>query len=111
MARLPNADRARVDPDRLRRYVLSPDHPTGRDKARVFTRVLGLGPGDATGLAEQIRSAAATAQATVGLTDAYGTRYTVDMPITGPAGQAIIRTGWIIETGHTVPRLVTAFVK
>lgn len=74
-------------------------------------RVLGLGLGDAPELADQIRSAAVTAQATVGLTDAYGTRYTVDMPITGPAGQAIIRTGWIIETGHTVPRLVTAFVK
>lgn len=111
MARLPNADRARVDPDRLRRYVLSQDHPTGRDKARVFLRVLGLGADDAATLADQIRRTIGTADAVVGLTDAYGTRYTVDLPIKGPAGQAIIRTGWIIETGHTVPRLVTAFVR
>jgi hypothetical protein len=91
--------------------VLNPDHPTGRDKARVFQRALGLASYDAATLADQIRQAVGSADASVGLTDAYGTRYTVDLPIKGPAGQAIIRTGWIIETGHTVPRLVTAFVK
>ncbi len=111
MAGLPHAEKAQVDPDRLARYVLNPNHPTGQNKARVFMRVLGYGSADASILADQIRQAVAMAEAVVGLTDAYGTRYTVDVRIKGPTGQATIRTGWIIETASTVPRLVTAFVR
>ena len=34
--RLPNANRARVDPDKIEKYLLSHDHPDGASKARFF---------------------------------------------------------------------------
>ena len=34
---LPNADRAEIDPEKLRGYLLSNAHPVGRFKARFFT--------------------------------------------------------------------------
>jgi hypothetical protein len=33
---LPNADEAVIDPEKLRDYLLSTEHPHGRFKARVF---------------------------------------------------------------------------
>jgi hypothetical protein len=39
--KLPNAERAVVDPTKVRDYLLSPVHPVGRAKARFFT-VLGF---------------------------------------------------------------------
>ena len=39
---LPNGGRAVVDIAKLRDYCLSPDHPRGKHKARVFAAVLGL---------------------------------------------------------------------
>lgn len=34
--RLPNVDLAVVDPAKVRDYLLSPEHPIGRGKARCF---------------------------------------------------------------------------
>ena len=42
MATLPHALRAVVDVEKLRDYVLSPDHEHGRHKARVFLSALGI---------------------------------------------------------------------
>ncbi|WP_367268233.1 DUF6883 domain-containing protein [uncultured Thiohalocapsa sp.] len=53
--RLPNADQAAVDLDKLRGYCLNPAHPRGRHKARVFAAALGRsvpsGPGRRPGCA------------------------------------------------------------
>ena len=35
--RLPNADQAVIEPQKLHGYLLSPSHPVGRFKARFFT--------------------------------------------------------------------------
>jgi hypothetical protein len=40
--RLPNAERALVDLDKLRDDCLNPAHPRGRHKARVFASALGI---------------------------------------------------------------------
>jgi len=42
---LPNGDRAILDIRKLEDYCLSPSHPRGRHKARVFQRVLGVQQG------------------------------------------------------------------
>jgi hypothetical protein len=44
---LPGADRAVVDIVKLRYYCLSPTHPRGRHKARVFAATVGLAAADA----------------------------------------------------------------
>jgi len=40
--KLPNAEEAIVEIEKLRDYSLSPDHPVGKHKARVFEASLGL---------------------------------------------------------------------
>lgn len=41
--------------------------------------------------------------------DAYGQRYTLDFTLTWQDKQAIVRSGWIIETNSDIPKLTTAF--
>lgn len=62
--KLPNAELAFIDIDKLRDYCLSKSHPRGRHKARVFTEALGLGEGDAEVLQAALQEAAIMAEAT-----------------------------------------------
>jgi transcription antitermination factor NusA-like protein len=43
--------------------------------------------------------------------DKHGQRYEVDVPVTGPMGSAIVRTGWIVQEEGGVPQLTSAYVK
>ena len=40
--RLPNGDKAVVDPRKLPDYCLSPAHPIGKHKARLFEAATGI---------------------------------------------------------------------
>jgi Domain of unknown function (DUF6883) len=42
--RIPNADRAIIDPMKLHGYLLSPSHPIGRLKAAYSIRAILMGP-------------------------------------------------------------------
>lgn len=109
---LPNAPEAQIPPDKVTEYALNPEHQFGgADKARVFDSVLGFNRSNATELISQIKSGVMKNPAVMGKADEYGQRFTVDIPITGPKGSAVVRTGWIIDNGSTIPRLVTLFVK
>ncbi len=108
--RLPNADRAVVDISKLRDYCLNPDHPWGRHKARVFASVLGLTRDDADVLREAVLSAAVKSDAQKTEEDNYGQRYILDFRMVGPAGEALVRTSWIVLKGEAVPRLTTCYV-
>ncbi|WP_200235400.1 DUF6883 domain-containing protein [Thiohalocapsa halophila] len=44
--KLPNANQAVVDLEKLRGYCLNPAHPRGRHKARVFAAALGITAGE-----------------------------------------------------------------
>ncbi len=109
--KLPNAEHAIVDIAKLQDYCLDENHPVGKHKARVFQRVLGLTRADAWTLRQTILDAVkAQDDAVAGECDEYGTRFTVDVQIDGPAGAAMVRTGWIIRTDEDMPRLTTSFV-
>ncbi len=47
MVHVPNANRAILDLRKIEDYCLSPAHPRGRHKARVFREALGLSRTDA----------------------------------------------------------------
>lgn len=108
---LPNFARAVLPSAKLGGYILSPTHPTGKHKARVFASVLGFTAANVDLLTSAIHAALPRAQATVRQTTPYGTLYSVDLPLTGPGGSAIVRTGWIVEHEGDVPRLTSAYVK
>ena len=110
--KLPNAEHAEVDVAKLRYYCLSPSHPRGRHKARVFSSRLGLGPADAERLRAILLDAARTATNAVrGSEDAYGTRHVLDLPVWGPYGGSTIRSHWIVRRGESFARLITCHVR
>jgi hypothetical protein len=108
--KLPDGDRAVVDIAKLRDYCLSSTHPLGRHKARVFAAVLGLTAADTEDLRSALLEAARLLEVTPGETDEYGQRYTLDLIMVGPAGQATVRSGWIVRTGEDYLRLTTCYV-
>lgn len=73
--KLPNADRAVVEIEKLRDYCLSSSHPRGRHKARVFVTALGITADDAEELKQAVLSAVLTEEATPTERDEYGQRY------------------------------------
>lgn len=108
--KLPNGDRAFLDPAKLVDYCLSPEHPRGRHKARVFAAALGIRATDADLLGATLLSAAADEEATLVSSDAYGDRYVVDFFMTGPAGSGTVRSAWIVRRGEDFPRLTSCYV-
>lgn len=97
--KLPNADRAFVDVAKLRGYCLSPTHPVGKHKARVFASVMGLTDADAEELRVALLEAARTMDALPGEQDEYGQRYRLDLILASPVGQATVRSTWIVRAG------------
>ena len=108
--KLPNGERAVVDIAKLRDYCLSLDHPRGRHKARVFAAALGLTADHAEALQDALLEAARTEEASATDLDDYGQRYVVDFTMNGPAGQARVRSSWIVRSGEDFPRLTSCYV-
>jgi hypothetical protein len=107
---LPNPENAVIDMRKLEEYCLSPTHPVGRHKARVFRAALGWTAHDASTLRELILRGVCAQDAITTTADEYGQRYQVDVPATTPTGSATIRTAWMIRKGEDFPRLTTCYV-
>src|SRR5260370_17688829 len=75
--------RAVIDPAKLRDYVLSPAHPVGRFKA-VFFAALGYLRDEWPTLADDLRTQHLAQQAERVETNAFGTKYRIVAPLTGP---------------------------
>lgn len=108
---IPNAHRAIIDTHKLSGYVLNPQHPQGKHKARVFEAVLGLTKADTNTLHDALQIAVQSREALVTESDSYGVRYQIDFEMITDTGTAEIRSGWIIRTGEDFPRFVTCYVK
>jgi hypothetical protein len=108
--KLPNANRAVVEIEKLRDYCLSATHPRGRHKARVFESALRITAEDAEELRQAILSAALVENATQTEKDEYGQRYIVDFTMARQGMQAEIRATWIIRSGENYPRLTSCYV-
>lgn len=107
--RVPNGEQATVDVRKLRDYCLNPSHPEGRHKARLFAAALSMTDGDADELRTALLQVVQSNDAMVGRHDAYGQRYQIDFAFDWRGRRAILRSGWIIEHGSTIPRLTTCY--
>ena len=106
---VPNADRAEIDPEKLRSYLLSPTHPVGRFKARFFA-ALGYLPDRWQEFEADLRGQHLTQVADPPEAGPHGQTYTIRAILKGPNGQAaLVRSVWFIPTGTDVPRFVTAY--
>lgn len=110
MEKLPNPENAVVEVRKLRDYCLSPDHPRGRHKARVFASVLGLTAEDAEEVREALLSAAVSEEANPVEEDRYGKRYVLDFEMKTETGTATVRSGWIVRRDEDFPRFTSCWV-
>ncbi len=108
--KLPGSERAVVGVEKLRDYCLNERHPRGRHKARVFAARLGLTRADADVLRQALLKAAVQGEVTEGELDDYGQRYVLDFQLTGPAGEATVRSSWIVLNGEDFPRLTSCYI-
>src|SRR5579883_2752294 len=104
MARLPNCEQATLDILKLENYCLNPQHTRGRHKARVFRESLGLTRGDSSWLKVSLLAAVTNAEAVKLGSDAFGTRWRVDAPVSRHGKHVVLRTVWIVRTGENAPR-------
>jgi hypothetical protein len=70
--RLPRGDEAILDIRKIEDYCLSPSHPRGRHKARVFREALGLQRSDGAWLRDILLEAARSGEASPIATDPWG---------------------------------------
>ena len=104
---LPNADRAIVDPAKIRDYLLSASHPVGRFKAAFFFS-LGYSEDRWEVLRDHVLALARTGIALPGRPSPYGRKFDLDGILTGPSGRsAAVRMVWMLRIGEEIPRLVT----
>jgi hypothetical protein len=100
-------DNVEIDTSKIAEYAMNPEHPKGQHKFRVINSATGLTRTDADQIEAQIRDGVRNGKPVAGKCDEYGHRWSVDVPITGPAGTMTVRTAWIVEPGSTTPRLAT----
>lgn len=93
VTKLPNAGDAVVEVRKLRGYVLNPEHPRGKHKARLFTSITGLTADGAENLRQELLSAAVAEEAVPGEDDEYGKRYILDFTLNTEVGTALVRSG------------------
>ncbi|RZS53020.1 DUF6883 domain-containing protein [Sphaerotilus mobilis] len=106
---LPNFQGAVIPLEKLFDYALNPSHPRGGPKSRVFASALGYTRENWRELVDAILEALPDHPA-VERTRAGGREFAVDLLLTGPGGRAMVRTGWMIDEGHDMPRLTTLYV-
>jgi hypothetical protein len=106
---LPNAENAVVDIRKLRDYSLNRDHSTGKDKARLFSSILGMTAENAEELRQIILEKVKTQEVSLNRYDEHGQRYTLDFTLEWQNRSATIRTGWIIKSGSEIPSLTSCY--
>ena len=107
--KLPGNAEVIVPEDKIIGYLLSDSHPVGKSKAYYFM-ALGYNKKDFVRLKKDLEAIAATNEVAEVISTPFGAKYIIDGEITGPSGtRKRLRTVWIVETGKTVPRFVTAY--
>jgi filamentous hemagglutinin len=107
---IPGAELAWIPPQKLVAYALNPEHEVGGHKARVLRAATGFDQSSAEELGRQLLEGVRAQPAVPHNYDGYGHRFDADIPVVGPTGNAVVRTGWIIEVPGGEPRLTTAYI-
>jgi hypothetical protein len=109
LARLPNAERAIIEADKLRGYVLSSAHPVGRFKAAFFQR-LGYSAENWEAFEWSLRELILSQDVAQVEESQYGQKFIVEGPFKGSSGETVqIVTVWVILEGESTPRFITAY--
>ena len=106
---MPDWRRAIVPLAKLKKYLLSESHDTGKSKA-VFFKSYGFHAARAEELGREIKNVAERYPVRHEVKYEYGTKYVIDGIMLTPTDEAVpIRTVWLIKHGGVMPKLVTAY--
>lgn len=107
--RLPNADLAIVEREKVVEYLLNARHRYGASKARFFL-AFGFEIADWTVFAEALRRHGQHHEVSRMRQTGWGPRYEIDGELNTPDGrEPRIRTVWQFDKGQIAPRLITAY--
>ena len=107
--KLPNADLAVVEQEKVCGYLLNAEHRYGASKAKFFAE-FGFTLESWEVLAEALREHGRRHEVSKEKETGFGPRYEVDGELGAPDGRCPrVRTVWQIDHGETVPRLITAY--
>jgi hypothetical protein len=107
--KLPNAEKAVAEREKIEGYLLNAAHPDNGGKATFFEG-LGFRRDKWETLAKALRMLATQAEIAQSVESPHGRKYVIVGQIQSPGGEsAIVQTIWIVDTGQGVARLVTAY--
>ena len=107
--KVPNANNAIIAPEKLRDYLLNPDHRRGRSKAKKLLS-MGYQTDQWQRLEADLRQQHLTADVDTSETNDYGTSYRIVAELTGPNGdRGLFCSIWQIDLGAKQPRLITMY--
>ena len=108
--KLPNGRQAEISLQKLIGYCLNPEHPRGKNKARVFESALGITATNANILQELVKQAAIAGEVFQQKSTPFGQEFKVDWTVPDTDGIEL-RTIWEITPSNPNPRLISAFIK
>jgi len=107
--KLPNANKALVEREKITDYLLNPAHRFGASKARFFTH-FGFQVEEWEQLAQALRQHGQTHEVTKTRQTGFGPRYEVEGRLSCPNGRSpLMRSVWQLDEGAVAPRLLTAY--
>jgi hypothetical protein len=107
--KLPNADKAVVEREKIVDYLLNPTHRYGASKARFFAR-FGFHAEKWEELAQALRRQGQSHEVKRARETGFGPRYEVDGELNAPDGRSpLVRSVWQQDHGEVAPRLITAY--
>ena len=107
--KLPNIDRAVLDPSKIRDYLLSKEHPVGRFKAAFFGSLVHAVK-DWERLRDDLLQVSRDVDVVMGQASDFGQKYEIRGRLEGPSGRsAEVVLVWMILHEEDVPRFITAY--
>ena len=107
--KLPNADQAIVEREKIVAYLLNPAHRHGANKARFFGDY-GFRVEEWQRLAAALREHGQTHDVAGTRETGFGPRYSVEGKLPAPDGRRpFVRSVWQFDHGTVAPRLITAY--
>jgi hypothetical protein len=107
--KLPNAQNAVVDSDKIVNYLLNSAHPDNGGKFQFFTG-LGYSREKPEVMAAALKALAESNDVASSAESPHGQKYVIVGRIQSPSGKTpLVQAIWILDKGSDVVRLVTAY--
>jgi hypothetical protein len=107
--KLPNADKAIVEREKIVDYLLNPAHPDNSGKAEFF-ETLGFRRKEWKTLAAAFLNMARHLEVSQSMKSPHGQKYVIIGRIESPGGKSpLVKMIWIVDSGVEAARLVTAY--